>query len=123
MNIFLLDELRKKAEEALNGTDAFLRVSRSDGLFVTDAKRRNADMDELKEKLSDFSIIEKEGLLYLTPDYGLSDETSAIYTEILKSSGEKKEKLIRQSLSAAMRSKNAEQTELFGILYERMMNP
>ena len=123
MNIFLLDELRKKAEEALNGTDAFLRVSRSDGLFVTDAKRRNADMDVLKEKLSDFSINEKDGLLYLTPDYGLSDETSAIYTEILKSSGEKKEKLIRQSLSAAMRSKNSEQTELFGILYERMMNP
>lgn len=122
MNIYSLDDYRKEAEEALKGTGAFLRISRGEGLFVTDAKRRNADMNALGERLSSFAVSEKDGLVYLTPDYGFSEETNAIYTDILKSDGEKKEKLIRQNLASAMRLKNQEQIELFAFLYERMIN-
>ncbi len=122
MNIFSLDDYKAQAEDAIKGMGAFLRISRGKGLFVTDAKRRNADMEMLKEKLPSFTFSEKDGLIYLTPDYGYSIDTNGIYTEILKSDGEKREKLIRQNLSKAMRLKNQEQIELFKLLYERMMN-
>ena len=120
MNIFSLDDYKMCAGNALKDTGAFLRVSRGEGLFVTDAKRHGADMEMLKEKLPSFAFSEKDGLVYLTPDYGFSSETNLIYTEILKSSGERQEKLIRQNLSKAMRTKNKEQIALFGCLYERM---
>ena len=122
MNIFSLDYYRKIAQAALEGTGAFLRISRADGLFVTDAKRRNADMAALREKLSDFIFLEKDDLIYLTPHYGFSDETNSLYTEILKADKEKSEKLIRMNLSKAMRLKNDEQIRIFKLLYERMMN-
>ena len=123
MNIFSLDDYRKIVSDALAGTGAFLRISRAEGLFVTDAKRRNADMDDLKRKLQNFSFIEKNGLLYLTPKYGFSDETNRLYTGILKSDSEKTEKLIRCGLALALRTKNQEQIELFRLLYERTVHP
>ena len=122
MNIFSLDHYRKIAQCALDETGAFLRISRGDGLFVTDAKRRNADMEAIYKKLSGFSFFEKEGLTYLTPDYGFSNETNSIYTTILKADEEQTQKLIRTHLAVAMRMKNQEQIDLFKFLYERMMN-
>lgn len=122
MNIFSLDDYKKVAGEALHGTGSFLRISRDEGLFVTDAKRRNADMNCLKEKLATFKITEKNGLVYLTPDYGFSDETNELLTLIIKSSGEKREKLIRQNLAQAMRLKKQEQISILKALYERMIN-
>ncbi len=122
MIIFSLDDYKNIAQEALKDTGAFLRISRGEGLFVTDAERRNADMNALKEKLSDFLFSEKDGLVYLTPKYGFSEETNALYTEFLKADEHKKEKLIRQNLASAMRLKNQEQIKLFTFLYERMIN-
>ena len=122
MNIFSLDYYRKIAQAALEGTGAFLRISRADGLFVTDAKRRNADMSAIREKLPGFIFYEKDDLIYLTPHYGFSDQTNALYTEILKADKEKSEKLIRMNLSKAMRLKNDEQIRIFKLLYERMIN-
>ena len=122
MNIFSLEHYRVIAQSALQGTGAFLRLSRSDGLFITDAKRRNADMEDIQDKLSGFTFFEKDGLTYLTPDYGFSDETNALYTEILKADSVKREKLIRMNLALAMRIQNDERIRLFKLLYERMMN-
>ncbi len=121
MNIYSLDYYREIVRSALAGTGAFIRVSRSEGLFVTDAKRRSADMAALYEKLPGFSFCEKDGLTYLTPDYGFSDDTNILYTEILKAGNEESEKLIRMNLSKAMRLKNDEQIKFFKILYERMI--
>ncbi|MBQ6714929.1 MAG: hypothetical protein IJN21_00230 [Clostridia bacterium] len=79
-------------------------------------------MEDIQDKLSGFTFFEKDGLTYLTPDYGFSDETNALYTEILKADSVKREKLIRMNLALAMRIQNDERIRLFKLLYERMMN-
>ena len=58
MNLYSIDYYKEIAEKAISGTGAFLRVSRKDGLFVTDVKRRNADMQEIERKLTGFEMIE-----------------------------------------------------------------
>ncbi|MBR3928717.1 MAG: hypothetical protein IKJ65_06935 [Clostridia bacterium] len=122
MTIYSLEEYKEMAEQALKDTGAFLRVSRDEGLFVTDAKRRGADVNALKKRLPGFSFSEKEGLVYLTPNYGFSSEANSACTMILKSDADKRERLIRTHLAAAMRSKNKEEIALFERFFERMIN-
>ena len=121
MNIFSLDEYRKMAEEALKETGAFVRLSRGEGLFVTDALRRGCDLEFLSDHLSSFQLFVKDGLVFLTPDYGFDTETNGILTDILKADQEKREKIIRTHLSKSMRLKDQRKIALFQLLYERMV--
>lgn len=120
MNLYSIDYYKEIAEKAVSGTGAFLRVSRKDGLFVTDAKRRNAEMQGIERKLTGFEMLETDGLVYLTPKYGLREDLNHAYTEILKSGKDKQERKIREGLALALRLKDQEQIEFFRFLYERM---
>lgn len=122
MNIFSLEELKKTAEDALKGTGAFLRVSRNEGLFVTDASRHGVPIEQIIERLPGFVIREEGGLCYLTPGYGFTDEINDACTQILKSEKEKREKLIRTNLASAMRKKDPQLIKLFQTYYERMIS-
>lgn len=121
MNIFSIDEFKVQAKKALEGTGAFIRVSKGEGLLVTDAVRRGCTLEELRNKLPGFQFFEKDSLVYLTPEYGFSAETNDLLTEILKADKLKREKLIRNGLAVAMRLKNREQIEVLKILFERMI--
>ena len=121
MNLYSIDYYRKIVEAALSDTGAFVRVSRAEGLFVTDAERRGVSIDALKEKLTGFSLSEKDGMIYIMPLTDVSDEADRIYSEILKAETKKKEKLIRIHLAEAMRLKDSKHIEMYQFLYERMI--
>lgn len=122
MNLSLeIDDYKKAALNALSGTGAFLRVSRSEGLLVTDAPRRPDAMDAVNKLKEMYLYVQRESLLYLTPKYGLKNpETESAFTMILKADRAQKDKLIRTGLSRAMREKDEYQTEFYKILLERM---
>lgn len=117
------DKYKKEADEILKDTGAFLRISRGEGLFVTDAPRRDGAETALEILKNTYDAFIADGLMYLTPKYGfLSPETEKTYTRILKANMPEKEKIIRTSLAAAMRKKNAEDTAIYKILLERIQN-
>ena len=115
------DAYKAEASEILKSTNAFVRVSRGEGLFVTDAPRREKNEEAVNLLLRKYKARIDGGLLYFTPVYGFGDEEmERKYTEILKSDGAQKEKLIRTGLSVAMRKKDQLQIEIYKALYEGM---
>lgn len=116
-----LDDYKKAALDVLSGTGAFLRVSRSEGLLVTDAPRRPGAAEAVIKLEEMYLCVKRESLLYLTPKYGLNNpETESAFTVILKADRARRDKLIRMGLSRAMREKDEYQTAFYKILLERM---
>lgn len=114
MKKFCVVELREKALEAIRDTGAFLRLSRSDDLFVTDAPRKTTDIENLQKRLeNEFRVRLDGGLMYLTPHFpDQTEKFSKTLVSLLKETGEKREKLLRNSLAEAMRLKNTKEIEI-----------
>lgn len=110
---------REKALSILKDTGAFLRISRGEGLFVTDAPRREKARDAVIQLNEKYKTHTENGLMYLTPLYFTDDEEmEKAYTGILKADEQLKEKLIRTGLSVAMRKKDMKKIRVYEDLLE-----
>ena len=110
---------REEALSILKDTGAFLRISRGEGLFVTDAPRREKARDAVIQLNEKYRTHTENGLMYLTPLYFTDDEEmEKAYTGILKADAQLKEKLIRTGLSVAMRKKDMKKIRVYEDLLE-----
>lgn len=125
MKKFTVKAYKEGIEALLTDTGAFLRISRTDGLFVSDLPRKKADIDGFIKSLNNaFEVKTDHGLLYLTPVFPeFSHQFQSILVSILKENGDKREKLIRNALAVAMRKKNLNEIDfLENILKEESEN-
>ena len=107
MRILTTEEYRERILPHLSDCGAFLRISRKEGLFVTDAPARMKCAKALKEALSEeFHSVIIGKCMYITPDFHTDTAASNEILEILKSEPQKRNVLIRQSLAKAMRNKD-----------------
>lgn len=110
-----IDEYRPILRERLPER-AFLRLSRTKGLFVSDAPR----FDDKKDfRIRGYIIQRETNLIYITPE--LPDvpakcrETAIVY---LKSDNETKSYIARTGLAQAMRQHDEESMRFFKFLLE-----
>lgn len=123
MKKFSADEYREIAQDAIAGTGAFLRLSRTDELFVTDLPRRLPGFSKVCEVLGDtFEIRTENDLMFLSPALsGFETEFRKLLVCILKAEGEKREKLVRNALAVALRLKRPEEAEILNKILEEDM--
>ncbi len=113
-----LEELIQTAKRALG--DAFVKIDRGSALLVSDAPARGLFTENAKAALeAEFILAEDRGLAYLTPRlYGVPERLRRVYVDILKSEGDRRERLIRQSLAECLRQKNADEAAFMQRLFD-----
>lgn len=105
-----LEEMRGELETALSG---FVRVSRGEGLFVSDAPRRG----KAYALPLGYTAKEENGLLFISPELKECPEALREFMlGYLKADAAQREKLVRQRLAVALRQKNAEDARFIEML-------
>ncbi|MBQ3080354.1 MAG: hypothetical protein IJC48_10215 [Clostridia bacterium] len=120
-----LNDYRALALSLIKDESAFLRIDRSDALFVTDAPRRNPSrFQSVLPLLEEHFIVSTEnGLSRLTPKF--SSAPAALRDAcliILKGDPDTKKREIRTRLAIAMRQRNQEEIDFLNCI-ERSMLP
>ena len=115
------DEYRLMASAYLSGLKTFIKIDRSDALFVSDAPRRSENFEDcyLPTLMQRFLCTIKNDLLYLTPKFeNVPPSLTGVCIRILKLEGYEREKEIRTNLAVSMRNKNTAEINFLTKLLE-----
>ena len=96
--------------------NSFLRVDRGEALFASDAPKRGFEIGDLPG----FSVRIENGIAHITPLYENAPcSVRPFLTEYLKAQGEKRDRLLRQSLALSMRKGDMEAGAYLKTLLEK----